>query len=128
MHGGAAPQARAAADRRIAEAGLRSELARLGIPVDGPPADALREALALARGGVRYLSARLIEAQDTAEEVGFGPLGAVIARGPRGPEVAPLVDLFGAFLDRLARIARLALDPTTAPVDGGPVRIVVESW
>lgn len=58
-HGGAAPQVRAVADRRITEAAAARELAALGLPVDVSPSEALLEEVRWTAGHVRWIRLKL---------------------------------------------------------------------
>ena len=109
-HGGAAPQARAAAKRRLAELEVRAELERLGIPVEVDPVDALLSQLAEAAGNVAYLRGELQRRQQLAVEVGEPSSAPLTWRGVHTQGVAPLVSLYNEERDRVARIARVALD------------------
>ncbi len=93
-HGGKAPQVRAAAERRLAEGKALRHLARLGIeaPDDVAPSAALHEAL---RGAVGdYRAARRAVAEVPLE----------------GNELPAMVAVYERTADRLARVARSALD------------------
>jgi len=55
MHGGQAPQVRAAADRRVAEQAARAAVATYGLPRDIDPGDALLEEVCRTAGHVAWL-------------------------------------------------------------------------
>ena len=93
-HGGQAPQVKAKAERRVAEAKALRQLARLGIdaPDEVAPSEALHEAL---RGAVGdYRAARLAVAEV--------PLD--------GENLPAMVAVYERAADRLAKVARSALD------------------
>lgn len=58
-HGGAAPQVRAAAQRRLREAEANALMLTLGEPVPGDPAEIIAERIAARNGHVRWLYARV---------------------------------------------------------------------
>jgi hypothetical protein len=58
-HGGAAPQVKAAAAHRLAEAGARATAEKYGLPVRTTAAQALREELDRSAGTVAYLMRRV---------------------------------------------------------------------
>lgn len=61
MHGGASPQARAAAARRLAEEAARAAVVTLGLPVDISPTEALLEEVRWTAGHVAWLRERVQE-------------------------------------------------------------------
>lgn len=95
MHGGAAPQVRAAAARRVAEGRVLHALARLGVEVvdDVTPTAALHEALSVALGDFR--AAR--------RAVGEVPLDGL-------DSLPAVVTVYERAADRLAKVARSSLD------------------
>jgi hypothetical protein len=60
-HGGRAPQAKAAAERRLAEAELARDVATLGAPIDTTPEEALQRQLRATAGHCAWLLARVQE-------------------------------------------------------------------
>ncbi len=112
-HGGAAPQVRAAGKRRVAEAkaemsverALDKARAMLSVPIDADPTEALLEALWRASSLVSYWQA----ARD--ELMGDAPLSAT-ATGAL--EKHTLMRAYEDAVDRLARIAKLAVDAGVA--------------
>ncbi|NUO96770.1 MAG: hypothetical protein HOW59_02445 [Nonomuraea sp.] len=68
MHGGSSPQAKAAADRRLAVAAAEREVARLGARRDIHPAEALLELVHWTAGEVDYWRAKVVELADTDED------------------------------------------------------------
>jgi hypothetical protein len=76
MHGGMAPQVKAAAARRLALGEAMGELHRMGVPIDVEPADAMLDMVREAAGNVAFLRRRI---QDLDQLLG-GPEGnAIIA-------------------------------------------------
>ena len=119
MHGGSAPQVKAAAARRVALGEVEREAVRLGWSLDVDPLDALTEVVreaaanvAAFRSAVEQLGLRV--AEDGGVAVPDGRDGRAEAR----PHV--LVVMYAEWLDRLARFAKLALD---AGVDERRVRL-----
>lgn len=93
-HGGATPRALAAAQRRLALAEVTKVL---GNPVSIGPVDALLEALRLAAGDVVALRNQLAESD-------------VLMQTAMGRVVDPRVLLYLQQVDRLAKLAKLAID------------------
>lgn len=127
MHGGRAPQAKAAAERRLEREAVEAEMTRLGVPLDVDPEEALlglvREAagnVAFLRGlvaelkpGVAKMAVALAEGDDGVKIRLAAPEQGYVA-GPDDPEkftAKPhvLVVLYGEWCDRLAQYAALAL-------------------
>lgn len=63
MHGGASPQAIAAAKRRLEEQAAAAAVATYGLPVDISPTEALLEEVRWTAGHVAYLRARVQEVE-----------------------------------------------------------------
>lgn len=98
-HGGAARQNRAAGQRRVAKVKVVAQLARMGIPVETTPEDALLGQVAEAAGNVEFLR----------EQV----QGLDALHGPNhlGDQMAHVVvQLYGEWADRLTRFAKMAID------------------
>ncbi len=136
MHGGSAPQVRAAAQRRIAIEGATRQLARLGMLVDIDPLDALLEQVHEAAANVAAYRLAVMELgiqvgtgdEHVAEAGGSDVVGGVAVpssydekgkRDPAAPHI--LVAMYNDERDRLARYAKLCLD---AGVDERRVRLV----
>jgi hypothetical protein len=68
MHGGASPQAKAAAERRLAIARAEAEVARLGARRDIHPAEALLELVHWTAGEVDYWRAKVVQLAETDED------------------------------------------------------------
>jgi len=87
MHGGASPQARAAAAKRVAEAEAQKEMARamvtLGSPVDVDPAKALLDEIAVTYGHVQWLRSKVQELSPG--ELVWGVTQTDNGVGPQGP-------------------------------------------
>jgi hypothetical protein len=87
MHGGASPQARAAAAKRVAEAEAAKEMNRamvtLGHPVDVDPAKALLDEIAVTYGHVQWLRGKVQELG--AGELVWGVTQTDQGSGPQGP-------------------------------------------
>lgn len=103
MHGGASPQAKAAAQRRLEQMRLEGEIGalldELDLPGDEDPDEVLRGAMKSATVMVELLKAFVAEMSAV---VGPDHLGDLRAH--------PNVILLGDWTDRAARYAKLALD------------------
>lgn len=117
-HGGASPQAKAAAARRVTEAKAAQSMALFAEAVDINPAEALLELVQWTAGEVRYWRAEVSRiADDDAEALTWGKTQAVEGVGPQGPidtkthEAAPPVAyrMLTDAQDRLAKYAAAAL-------------------
>jgi hypothetical protein len=105
IHGGAAAQVKAAAQRRLETADaekqvehVRAELNRLGIAVEVDPLAALEHALYQAVGNVAYLEQRL-DAEN------------LTVRSPlHGEQMHPLYLAYERERDRVAKFSKMALD------------------
>lgn len=111
MHGGAAPQVRAAAARRVAHAEWAQTY---GEPIDTDPTTAVLDQLAHTAGHVAWLLERVRETEpealvwgvlsETAKQSGQWP-GVDITRGARA---STWLVLYGQERDRLVRMAEVA--------------------
>lgn len=117
-HGGASPQAKAAAARRVSEAKAAQSMALFTEAVDINPAEALLELVQWTAGEVRYWRAEVSRiAEDDAEALTWGKTQTVEGVGPQGPvdtethEAAPPVSyrMLTDAQDRLAKYAAAAL-------------------
>lgn len=115
FHGGAPRHARAAGQRRIAEAKAAAEVARLGARKDVHPAEALLDLVHWTAGEVDYWRARVVQLEDdaltwgrTQHREGTGPEGPVDVRTDEAkPHVA--YTMLERASDRLAQYAAAAL-------------------
>lgn len=118
-HGGASQQAKAAADRRLAEMEAQRELDKavvtLGLPQDIDPGKALLDEIARTYGAVKWLEAKVRELEPdqlvwgvTQTEVGVGPEG-LIDKTTEKAEFNAWYRLYCEERDRLSRVAALAL-------------------
>lgn len=118
-HGGGAPQAKRAADRRLAEQKAQAELEKaavtLGLPQDIDPGKALLDEIARTYGAVKWLEGKVRELEP--EELVWGRTQHEVGIGPEGPidkvtdkaEFNAWYKLYAEERDRLARVAALAL-------------------
>lgn len=136
MHGGRAPQVKAAAARRVALGEALGELERLGVPIDVSPTDAMLDMVREAAGNVAFLRARVqeLEQRATAGIVDVDSDGRVSSpqsiAGPTGSttkmnEAAPhvLVVLYNDERERLVRWSKMCRD---AGVEEARVRLAEE--
>lgn len=118
-HGGKSPQAKRAADRRLAEQEAQRELdnavVTLGLPQDIDPGKALLDEIARTYGAVKWLEAKVRELEPdqlvwgmTQHEVGVGPEGP-IDKVTEKAEFNAWYRLYCEERDRLSRVAALAL-------------------
>ena len=115
MHGGAAPQVRAAAARRVEHARAEADAWAFGIPEDIDPAEAITREIRATAGAVTWLRAQ-VAALDPAEitwgitkrRTGMTPAGAVDVTEHRA-EVNVLVRLLGEQQDRLIKASEIAI-------------------
>lgn len=110
MHGGALPQVRRAAARRLAVAEAREEVRRLGLHVDADPLDVLLDQVREAAGNVAAYRLAI-----TGLGIHVGPDGVATEpvdheRGYVPPDVHILVKLYDQERDRLTRYARMCID------------------
>jgi hypothetical protein len=118
-HGGGSPQARKAAEKRLAEAQAQKELERgvraLGLPVDIDPGKALLDEIHWTAGHVEWLREKVQELQD--EELVWGKSQTEVGIGPEGPidkvveKAGPSVwyELYLKEREHLAKVCALAL-------------------
>lgn len=118
-HGGGAPQSKAAAERRLAQAEAERELeaavTTLGLPQDIDPGKALLDEIARTYGAVKWLEAKVRELEP--DQLVWGKVSHREGVGPEGPvDVTEHKAEFNAWYrlyceerDRLARVAALAL-------------------
>lgn len=118
-HGGSSPQARRAAEKRIAEEKaqdiMASAVRTLGLPKDIDPGKALLDEIHWTAGHVAWLREKVQELEDeqlvwgkTQHEDGIGPQGAVdVTTEKAGPSV--WYELYMKERDHLAKVCALAL-------------------
>lgn len=118
-HGGKSPQAKAAAERRLAEMEAQRELdnavTTLGLPQDIDPGKALLDEIARTYGAVKWLEGKVRELEPN--ELVWGRVSHEIGIGPEGPidkvtdkaEFNAWYRLYCEERDRLSRVATLAL-------------------
>lgn len=118
-HGGSSPQAKKAAERRVAEEKARVELERgvrtLGLPVDIDPGKALLDEIHWTAGHVAWLREKVQELEPeqlvwgiTQTDAGIGPQGPVDTTTEKaGPSV--WYELYLKERDHLAKVCALAL-------------------
>jgi hypothetical protein len=70
FHGGAAPQVKAAGERRLQEAALNEAVKTYGLPVDISPTEALLDEVKWTAGHVRWLRERIQELETSALDWG----------------------------------------------------------
>lgn len=112
-HGGAAPQVRRAAARRVALQGITKEAARLGGMVDVDPLQAIVE---MVREAAANVAAYRLGIDGLGIEVAAGGSGVAFPssyddKGKRDPALAHiLVELYNGERERLVRFSKMALD------------------
>ncbi|CAH0255550.1 hypothetical protein SRABI83_03234 [Arthrobacter sp. Bi83] len=119
FHGGASPQAKAAADRRVAEHEARETMTKavrtLGLPIDVDPGKALLDEIHWTAGHVAWLRDKVQELEDeelvwgkTQHDDGVGPQGIVDVTTEKA---APSVwyELYMKEREHLAKVCALAL-------------------
>lgn len=118
-HGGKAPQVKAAAERRVAEAAARETMAKavrtLGLPIDIDPGKALLDEIHWTAGHVAWLRDKVqeLEAEDLVwgkekHEDGVGPQGVVdVTTEKADPNV--WYQLYLKEREHLAKVCSLAL-------------------
>ena len=99
-HGARAPQVKAAAGRQVARSEVVKEMAKLGVPIDTDPLDALLDMVSEAAGNVAYLRPRVQDVDST---------HAVYDRAGK-PYTNPVLGFYNEERDRLARYSKMALD------------------
>lgn len=100
LHGAAAPQVQAAAQRRLDYAAAQDAAERLGILIETSPQQALLDELARSAGALAFYQARLDEADD--------PNGLLV-RTMFGSTPSTWLQLWNDERDRMARISTAAL-------------------
>jgi hypothetical protein len=110
VHGGSAPQARAAAELRVARAEVEAELRSLGEPVPTDPIEGLSDALNRATAIAQAIGAEIGRRERIAVEAGQDAAAAWEMRTTTGLALSPLVEMYGPAVDRQARLSRLAID------------------
>lgn len=83
VHGGSAPQVKAAAQRRVQTEDARKAVATFGLPVDTEPMQALVDELRRTAGHVAWLGA-LIAGLSHGEVAGDGPVGQMVPHSGSG--------------------------------------------
>ena len=114
MHGGMAPQNRAAAADRLAQEAARRAADTLAVPIDTTPEQALLDEVKRAAGMVAFYQARIIEVDETnRDDLVWGKTKDDKSGEFPGPtyEAAPNVwlTLFNQERDRLVRVAAAAI-------------------
>ena len=116
MHGAAAPQVRAKAERRVVEQKARALLARLGVPVATDPIAALQACLDEAAGNLGALRAVVAERTASAD----------------GDPADPVIRLYSEERDRLHRVAKdalaLGIELRRDEFRRGEVARLVDAW
>ena len=128
-HGGAAPNVKAAAARRVAEARAAEEMRLLAAPVDISPGDALIELVQWTAGEVRYWRAEVsLLAEADPDALTWGRTRHEDGIGPEGPidktttEAVPHV-AYRMLTDAQDRLARYAAAALRAGVEERRVRL-----
>lgn len=103
MHGAGAPQVRAAAARRVAEAKTNAAVAAFGLPRDIDPQDALLEEVHRTAGHIAWLGLRIAEFRSDAD---------LIDR--EGKDASPLVRIYQSERQHLVRVTKACLDAGVA--------------
>lgn len=118
-HGGKAPQVKAAAEKRVAEAAARETMTKavrtLGLPIDVDPGKALLDEIHWTAGHVAWLRDKVQEQE--AEQLVWGRTQTDQGIGPQGPvdttteKAGPSVwyELYLKERDHLAKVCALAL-------------------
>lgn len=119
FHGGASPQAKAAAERRVAEQEARETMTKavltLGLPIDVDPGKALLDEIHMTAGHVQWLREKVQELEPealvwgrTQHDDGVGPQGVVDVTTEKA---APSVwyELYMKEREHLAKVCALAL-------------------
>lgn len=109
-HGGSAPQSRTAAERRVARVEVEAVLRSLGEPVPTDPIEGLSDALGRAAAMTQAIGAEIGRRERIAVEAGQDAAAAWELRTTTSLAPAPLVEMYGPAVDRLARLSRLAID------------------
>ncbi|MFS0832010.1 hypothetical protein ABC337_15270 [Arthrobacter sp. 1P04PC] len=118
-HGGKAPQVKAAAERRVAEAAARDTMTKavrtLGLPIDVDPGKALLDEIHMTAGHCAWLREKVQELEPEQlvwgkekHEEGIGPQGMVdVSTEKAGPSV--WYELYLKEREHLAKVCALAL-------------------
>ena len=116
MHGGKAPQVRAAANRRLERERIEAMAARLGVPIEVDPAAKLLELIWESAGNVEFyrsLAQRLSTPgePELGDELGrlYAPMVHQTGTLTGESRAHVVVDLYDAERDRLARLVQEAL-------------------
>ena len=110
LHGGKAPQALAAGERRVKSREAAELLARYGEPVETDPLQSLLDALWRAAGAVVWLDQELARQQEIAAEAERPGSSVVVQQTKFGQDIAALAKLYGEWVDRQARYAKAAVE------------------
>lgn len=105
MHGGASPQALAAARRRGEHAAAAQAVRTLGLPREVEPDEALTEELHRTAGAVTYLGSEVAALPADGLYQRYLGTGGVLWERP-----SVLVELYSVERDRMVRVARTAID------------------
>lgn len=116
MHGGAAPQVRKAADRRLAYEQVVEECGRLGLPIEVDPLEALLGQVWEAAGNVAFLRARVAELNQAHGPLDLlGDAGGIVGQDHLGDGARHiLVVMYDAERERLARFSKLCVEAGVA--------------
>lgn len=117
FHGGNTPQARAAAERRLAAASAQDAAQRLAVPIDTTPEQALLDEVKRAAGMVAFYQARIIEVDEFSEDPHHDLVWGITKDDKSGEFPGPMFEaapnvwltLFNQERDRLVRVASAAI-------------------
>jgi hypothetical protein len=130
-HGGAAPQVRAAAERRMTRAAVEAAVVTYGLPIETTAEDALFDELYRSKGHVAWLQERLQEmapedliwgvSSETVTDVRASEFKGVDTRKVQSAAVHVWLDLYQRerkhYLDVAATIAKLNLEERRVRID-----------